>query len=123
MGRKEPMAFRADRGVHLDESGRIVMWENQAMSGPIKAEDVTQNTVKDLVDVMYRHKMFNAEFWAAILNNAIDAGLVSPPCWEVVGDDYKIAMVFKRKVSAERWMASDHGFRKAEVRHWKGQTE
>ena len=63
------------------------------------------------------------ELIAAILNAAIEAGLVSPPCWEVVGDDYKIAMVFKRKVSAERWMASDHGFRKAEVRHWKGQTK
>lgn len=119
------MTFRADCGVHLDENGRIVMWENQAMSDVIKAEDVTQ----DILELAMER--FQNAYWkdvtkqnvADFLDDCIDAGLVSPPCWEVVGDDYKIAMVFKRKVSAERWIASDHGFRKAEVRHWKGQTE
>jgi hypothetical protein len=60
---------------------------------------------------------------AYVLQLAIEHGLVSPPCWEVLGDDYRISMVFKRKESAERWKASDNGFDKTEVRHWKGQTE
>lgn len=117
------MTFRADCGVHLDENGRIVMWENQAMSDVIKAEDVAEEFIGMIDEKILSYYDLLACDIAAILNAAIDAGLVSPPCWEVVGDDYKIAMVFKRKVSAERWIASDHGFRKAEVRHWKGQTK
>lgn len=88
----------------------------------IKAEDVTNDIFEGMNSLLSDQYILKHQI-AAILNAAIDVGLVSPPCWEVVGDDYKIAMVFKRKVSAERWIASDHGFRKAEVRHWKGRTE
>lgn len=52
MGRKELMAFRADCGVHLDENGRIVMWENQAMSDVIKAEDITPSVRKKIVNAL-----------------------------------------------------------------------
>jgi len=91
----------------------------------IKPEDVTQELL-ELAMERFENAYWNdvsPEQVALFLQDAIDLGLVSPPCWEVVGDDYRISMVFKRKESAERWKASDNGFDKTEVRHWKGQTE
>lgn len=60
---------------------------------------------------------------AIILNAAIDAGLVSPPCWEVVGETIHNVTVFKRQEDARRWVEADRGFRKSEMRHWKGDVE
>jgi hypothetical protein len=60
---------------------------------------------------------------AAILNAAIEAGVVSPPCWEVVGETIHNVTVFKRQDDARRWVEADRGFRKSEMRHWKGEAE
>jgi hypothetical protein len=60
---------------------------------------------------------------AAIANALIEAGVVSPPCWEVVGETLNTVTVFKRQEDAARWVEVDNGFRKSEMRHWKGQAE
>jgi hypothetical protein len=60
---------------------------------------------------------------AYALQLAIEHGLVSPPCWEVVGETLNTVTVFKKQEDAARWVEVDNGFRKCEMRHWKGQTE
>jgi hypothetical protein len=46
----------------------------------IKPEDVTQEQAWKFNDIMQDYERFNSTFWAAILNAAIEAGVVSPPC-------------------------------------------
>lgn len=58
-----------------------------------------------------------------IINAAVEAGLVSPPCWEVFGESLVPVTVFKSREDAEEWTKVDNGFRKVGFRHWKGQTE
>ena len=93
------------------------------MSFKIKPEDVGQK----LQDACWIHAKGEgaSQRWSIseIINAAIEAGLVSPPCWEVVGPTLNARTVFKRQVDAATWAGVDRAFRKVEVRHWKGQTE
>lgn len=125
MGRREIVALRADRGVHLDENGRVSKWENQAMAFRIKPEDVPE----ELAGLRGR-----AEMIATILNEAIEAGLVSPPVWAVIVDEKSPEFKCHEEPVNPAHLATTRGgaeFRISEdgydkkttrVEHWKGQT-
>lgn len=91
----------------------------------IKPEDVP-NELLELAMERFENAYWNdvkPQNVADFLQDAIDAGLVSPPCWEVVGETIHNVTVFKRQEDARRWVEADKGFRKSEMRHWKGEVE
>jgi hypothetical protein len=64
-----------------------------------------------------------SELIAARLNAAIEAGVVSPPCWNLVSSDgFKSTTVYKTKEYAER-VAYPNAGQWYKVEHWKGQME
>ena len=89
----------------------------------IKPEDISDEAFDEMDGDYYSDFGMDKEDFAAILNAAIEAGVVSPPCWEVVGETLNTVTVFKRQEDAARWVEVDNGFRKCEMRHWKGQAE
>jgi|LakMenEpi03Aug12_release.lakeMendotaPanAssembly.Ray.scaffolds.fasta_scaffold202077_3 hypothetical protein len=88
----------------------------------IKAEDISEEQFDKIWGSCQGH-VADSEDLVDIINAAIEAGVVSPPCWEVVGETINTVTVFKRQEDAARWVEVDNGFRKSEMRHWKGQTE
>jgi hypothetical protein len=111
------MAFHANHGVHLDENGRVSLWENQAMAFRIKPEDVPAE-LRDLANDYVQGAVVREWEIARILNAAIEAGLVSPPCHvhrylgelECQGGTLDPALfIGKPKEKGDE--------------HWKGQTE
>ena len=89
----------------------------------IKPEDISDEAFDEMDGDYYSDFGMDKEDFAAILNAAIEAGVVSPPCWEVVGETLNTVTVFKRQEDAARWVEVDNGFRKCEMRQWKGQAE
>lgn len=83
----------------------------------IKPEDIpdrlVENWLADGVSNSWK------DFIARRLNDAIEQGVISPPCWEVVMKQ-GTPFAFKKKKAAEAWALSSED---CEVRHWKGQTE
>ena len=88
----------------------------------IKPEDI-DNVVAEKVLRDGLRMSFPNTMVSAILNAAIEAGVVSPPCWEVVGEHGRPFMVFKDKKAAEAWASWATSIAACEVQHWKGQTE
>lgn len=120
MDERVNMAFRADRGVHVDKGGRVSMWENQAMAFRIKAEDVPEDLARQCYELSDAPESKSQIFVAAILNAAIEAGLVSPPCWIARASNGQLisGTVYPSKEHAENYKWSSDN-----VEHWKGQTE
>ena len=119
MGWKELVALRADRGVHLDENGRAWKWENQAMSDVIKPEDVTNDIFEGMNSLLSDQYILKHQI-AAILNTAIDAGLVSPPVWvcRTQWGELNTAAAFVSRENAEKYKNEAD-----RIEHWKGQTK
>lgn len=94
----------------------------------IKPDDVPKSLVYDVCAQMKKcleldelgTPVSTQQQIADLLNLCVESGVVSPPCWDVVADDYRVRMVFKTREDADLWKQSEHGFDHLEVRHWKG---
>lgn len=88
------------------------------MSGPIKPEDISEEAFyAHDGDMLHDFGLGKADL-AKILNAAIDAGLVSPPCWAVVRPGTSIAWGPMSLEQAKRTVMSGEV-----IEHWKGQAE
>lgn len=88
----------------------------------INNDDISEELAKRINDCVIWHDGPQVDV-AKVVELLLDAGLVSPPCWEVVGETIHNVTVFKRQDDARRWVEADRGFRKSEMRHWKGEVE
>jgi len=89
----------------------------------IKPEDIPDSLVGYQDGPDWISYGMDKEEFASILNDAIEAGVVSPPCWDIVhSDGFKSTTVYKTKEYAEQVCYPCVG-QAWIVTHWKGQTE
>lgn len=93
------------------------------MSYHIKPEDVPEEFFNrastDFLSVWEDEALVDV---AGILNAAIEAGLVSPPCYALRKPDNG-GLLTQHRVYTSRESANDAAPYRHNVEHWKGQTE
>lgn len=88
------------------------------MSGPIKPEDIPNGLMAEFGHI------YGPDL-VAFLNAAVEAGVVSPPVWNVVNlASSQIVATFESRSEAESEAARQALLRRnCAVEHWKGQAE
>jgi hypothetical protein len=117
----ELIAIQANRGVQVDENGRVSKWENQAMAFKIKPEDVTQE-ILELAMERFENAYWNdvtSQNVADFLEDAVEAGLVSPPCRILRS---KHGYLHKGEIYIDDNTAQTSAMPGDSSEHWKGQT-
>jgi hypothetical protein len=95
----------------------------------IRPEDISDEAFDEMNGDYYSDFGMDKEDFAAILNAAIEAGVVSPPCYQPVVDGEPLTDVFGPTIfatqqSVEEWFVDREICRESwGGRHWKGQTE
>jgi hypothetical protein len=89
----------------------------------IKPEDISDEAFDEMNGDYYSDFGMDKEDFAAILNAAIEAGVVSPPCW-VVRDGFGDIVTHRRAFTAKAFASYESGHRpEYAIEHWKGQVE
>jgi hypothetical protein len=88
----------------------------------IKPEDISDEAFDEMDGDYYSDFGMDKEDFAAILNAAIEAGVVSPPCYALRKSENG-ELLTRFRVYTSREAANDCAPYRCKVEHWKGQTE